>query len=355
VTSLRRLSPLALAGLLLFAAACSDSADPALTVNGVEVSQEDIDAEIEALVQYAEDNPEVAFDPSPSGQGDGTVNAAFTAQVLTERVIALVVDEEFEDRGLELTDDQRQAAEEAFASQLAQDPAEGQEIFDSFPEEFQEFEITFNAQRDALREELSPVTDEDVQAFYEENGDLFRENCVSHILVADEATATDLRAQIEGGADFATVAEESSTDQASAVNGGELGCQPPGSYVPEFEEAVAAAEIGEVTEPVQTDFGFHLILVTDSRTVPLEEVADQIRQQLQGGEDPIDAVLQEAVGEADIEVNPRYGSWDEEALQVVPPEGATTTTTEPPPGVVPGGTVPVDTLPVEPPPTTAAP
>jgi foldase protein PrsA len=355
VTSFRRLSPLALAGLLLFAAACSDSAEPGLTVNGREVSQEDIDAEIEALVQYAEDNPDVQFQVPPAGEGDGTANAQFTAQVLTERVIALVVDDEFEERGLELTDQQRQAAEQGFASQLAQDPAEGQEIFDSFPEEFQEFEITFNAQRDALREELSPVTDEDVQAFYEENGDLFQENCVSHILVDDAATADDLRAQIEGGADFADLAEANSTDQASAVNGGELGCQPPGSYVPEFEEAIAAAEVDQVTEPVQTDFGFHLVLVTDRRAVPLEEVEDQIRAQLEGGEDPIDAFLQEAASEADIDVNPRYGSWDEEALQVVPPEGATTTTTEPPPGGAPGGTVPVDTLPVEPPPTTAAP
>jgi peptidyl-prolyl cis-trans isomerase C len=85
-----------------------------------------------------------------------------------------------------------------------------------------------------------------------------------HILVSDQQSAEDLKARIEGGADFATVAREHSRCP-SRRQGGDLGKFGPGQMVPEFDRVVFNAAVGEVHGPVQTQFGYHLIEIT-SRT-----------------------------------------------------------------------------------------
>ncbi|NMC74659.1 MAG: peptidylprolyl isomerase [Geobacteraceae bacterium] len=85
-----------------------------------------------------------------------------------------------------------------------------------------------------------------------------------HILVATEELCTNLKAQIEGGADFAAVAKEHSLCP-SKRNGGALGVFSPGQMVREFDQVVFTGEIGKVLGPVKTQFGYHLIEIT-SRT-----------------------------------------------------------------------------------------
>lgn len=350
MTRTLRLSAVALVVLLAAAvSACSDSttSGTALTVNGTEVSQQVIEDEIDDLVSYAKSAPESQFYTAVFGEdaSEETVTTAFTAQVLQERVVSIIINDEFEERGLEITQEDRDAAEAQFASQLAPqptdatqttaDPAAGQAVFDSFSEEFQDFEITFNARAAVLSEALaaeaqedSEVTDEDVRAYYDANQDQFTQNCASHILVDDEATATDLKAQLDAGADFATLAQENSTDTGSGAQGGDLGCQAPGTFVPEFEAAIDAATEGEVTDPVQTEFGYHLILVNSKGVQAFEDVEEQIRTQLETpADDPLNTFLADALANADVEVNPRYGSWDPETQTVVPPEGPASPTT----------------------------
>ena len=384
MTRTLRLSAVALA--VLFAAAlsaCSDSntSGVALTVNGTEVSQATIENELDDLVSYANENPDSQFAQAVFGAdgNDNSVTTEFTAQVLQERVVSILINDEFERRELELTDEDRQAAEEQFASQLAPqpeadpnadpnsppptaDPAAGQAVFDTFSEEFQDFEVTFNAQAAVLSEALTAeagqdadVSAQDVRDYYDENQDQFTQNCVSHILVADEATATDLKAQLDAGADFATLAQENSTDTGSGAQGGDLGCQAPGTFVPEFEAAIDEAEVGQVTGPVQTQFGYHLILVNSKGVQPFDDVKAQIRQQLeQPADDPLNGFLSEALADAEVEVNQRYGSWDAESMTVVPPEGpATPSTTVADPSIDPGaGSIPDTSVP-ETPDTTA--
>jgi peptidyl-prolyl cis-trans isomerase C len=85
-----------------------------------------------------------------------------------------------------------------------------------------------------------------------------------HILVSTEEQCTDLKTQIEGGADFAALAKEHSSCP-SGGSGGALGEFGPGKMVPEFDAVVFSAPVGEVQGPVKTQFGFHLLEVT-SRT-----------------------------------------------------------------------------------------
>ncbi len=86
-----------------------------------------------------------------------------------------------------------------------------------------------------------------------------------HILVDNEAKAKELRAKIVAGADFQQVAKENSSDTGSKEQGGFLGYFGVGQMVPEFEAAVAKMQKGEVSEPVKTNFGWHIIKLEDRR------------------------------------------------------------------------------------------
>lgn len=122
----------------------------------------------------------------------------------------------------------------------------------------------------------------------------------SHILVDSEDKAKKLLEDIKGGKPFADVAKENSTD-GSAQNGGDLGWFGPGTMVKPFEDAVMAAKVGEVTGPVQTDFGWHLILVTETREKAKPSMDDML-QQLTGQvqSDAIKAYLKSLTDSAEI-------------------------------------------------------
>jgi peptidyl-prolyl cis-trans isomerase C len=131
------------------------------------------------------------------------------------------------------------------------------------------------------------VTDEKVAAAYEamksQPGFAFEEVRAAHILVAEEAEALEILKQIQGGADFAKLAQEKSTDPSAKENSGDLGYFRREAMVPEFAEAAFTIEPGTVGEkPVKSQFGWHVIKVEDRRQeVPtLEEKAPEIREQL---------------------------------------------------------------------------
>lgn len=93
-------------------------------------------------------------------------------------------------------------------------------------------------------------------------GSLFKpkEKCrCSHILVSDQATAARLREQIQAGADFAALAREHSQCPSGKQSGGDLGEFPRGAMVPAFDKVAFQLSVGELSEPVQTKFGYHLI------------------------------------------------------------------------------------------------
>ena len=100
-----------------------------------------------------------------------------------------------------------------------------------------------------------------------------------HILVATEDEAKALKVKLDGGEDFAELAKVNSTDTGSGANGGDLGWFGLGAMVKPFEDAVIAAKVGEVTAPVKSDFGWHLIKVLETRVAaapPLDDVRDEL-------------------------------------------------------------------------------
>ena len=130
------------------------------------------------------------------------------------------------------------------------------------------------------------VTDATIQAAYDakyKGSAPLIEYHASHILVATEEQAKDLKVQLDGGADFAGLAKANSTD-GSAAGGGDLGWFGPGMMVKPFEDAVIALQPGQISAPVQTQFGWHLILLAETRNAaapPLADVSADLSAELQ--------------------------------------------------------------------------
>ncbi|WDH99595.1 peptidylprolyl isomerase [Paenibacillus urinalis] len=137
-----------------------------------------------------------------------------------------------------------------------------------------------------MRKILEPqteVTDEQISTYYEENKASFatpEQVKASHILVETKEEADAIKKELDGGADFATLAKEKSTDTASAANGGDLGFFGEADMVEPFSKAAFSMEINEISDPVQSDYGYHIIMKTDHKeaTNPtLEDKKEEIR------------------------------------------------------------------------------
>ena len=148
------------------------------------------------------------------------------------------------------------------------------------------------------------VTEETLQAAYDarfKDAAPQTEYHAAHILVATAEEAEKLKADLAGGADFAELAKAHSTDTGSGAAGGDLGWFGLGQMVKPFEEAVVAAKIGEVTGPVQSDFGYHLILVQETRVAEkptLEMMRDELAAEIENA--AITAKLDELTKSATI-------------------------------------------------------
>ncbi len=144
--------------------------------------------------------------------------------------------------------------------------------------------------------EKANVSEEEAKKFYDENPNYFTKLAASHILAAfsdqpgrteptkeqEEAALkkiNDVHKKLKDGGKFEALAKEHS-DCPSKEKGGDLGEFTPGQMVPEFEKALLSLKAGDVSEPVKTRFGYHLIKAGDKKVIPFEEVKDNIIQQL---------------------------------------------------------------------------
>jgi peptidyl-prolyl cis-trans isomerase C len=138
----------------------------------------------------------------------------------------------------------------------------------------------------------------------------------AHLLVATEDEANAAKARLDAGEAFAEVAAAVSTDVTSA-NGGDLGWFGEGAMVDEFETAVMALDIGEISDPFETQFGWHIVTLTDQRVSPVpsfEQVAQQLTAELQ--EAAVIAYLDELSAATTVE-RPEDGAFDPSVINQV--------------------------------------
>ena len=326
---------LAAAGLL---AACSDesSTTPAAVVNGLEIAQQDLVDELEAIdanTEYRE-----AFDAAAAAQGtnpirgdeEGSFNTAFVAEILGIRIQYALLEAELADRGVEAEQACVDAASQALADRFAgaSSTGDGEAILAGFGDDYAGYLLDRETDFFAIQAELSGQpcgegpSDEAVEAYFEEHEDelAVETACVRHILVATPEEAAAVKEQLDGGADFEQLAQELSVDETSGQNGGDLGCGPEGQYVPEFEAAVFSQPVGVVGDPVQSEFGYHLIRVDERGVATLDDVRDDIVQTLEGeNQQAFTDWFLDALAQGEVDVDPRYGTWDSTQAVIVRP------------------------------------
>jgi peptidyl-prolyl cis-trans isomerase C len=158
--------------------------------------------------------------------------------------------------------------------------------------------------------EGSGITDDTIRQHYEASKDEYtveEQVAASHILVRTEPEIQEVVAELKQGKDFAEVAKARSID-GSAAKGGALGTFGRGRTVAEFEEAAFALQVGEVSPPVHTQFGYHVIKVTERQPAhvkPLDEVRDEVRNTLVA--QFVDTLLQDLRRAAKVQVlRPEY-------------------------------------------------
>lgn len=169
-----------------------------------------------------------------------------------------------------------------------------------------------------LADQFEPPTDEDVAAELEAFPLDWVEVCASHILVETAAEAEAVQTRLASGEAFNEVASDVSTDPGSGPGGGDLGCSSPSQFVEEFANATVQAEIGVPTDPVETQFGFHIIRV-DSRE---EADPDLVRQYLEGQAqaEAIDGWFLDVIESASVTVDDSVGTWTiDPSPAVLPP------------------------------------
>lgn len=325
---MRRLLPLAL--LVAAGAGCSSfGPSPAATVDGTEISSDSIVEELELL---RDDERARAFVFGPQfdtalllGEGTATFSTTAAADRLNERVFLEAFRQRAERDGIEVTGEDREQA------------SQGADV-GGLPEDFVERRVGgLSAFLAVTRAAISDAGLDDPEAFFEAEPEVFDTLCLSHILIrtrggqppeAALAIAEGLAGQLADGADFAELASGTSEDPGSGAQGGDLGCGGADRFVEPFAEAAVALEEGDVSEPVQTEFGYHLILLREREGADFsdEAVQQRIGQQLGARTDELQqALLEEVASEADVHVDPRFGRWErddaEGRLGVLPPEG----------------------------------
>lgn len=256
-------------------------------VNGQDVHKSDLDMFIR--------NMELGTGPIPPERRDEVLRGA-----LDRLITYTLLQQEARTRNVTVTDAEVDSRLQSMRSQFPDDAAFKKALADRnmSVERLRtdaRVDLVINKMMEAEVATAQPATDADVRDFYDKNPQKFQRGesvRASHILIladqkADDATRKKARAQIDAiharaqaGEDFGKLAQDHSQD-GSAAQGGDLDFFTRGRMVPEFEQAAFALKTGEISDVVTTQYGFHVIKVTDRKpasAVPLAEVSERVKQ-----------------------------------------------------------------------------
>ncbi|MDP1792905.1 MAG: peptidylprolyl isomerase, partial [Acidimicrobiales bacterium] len=258
-----------------------------------------------------------------NGTGNGTFDSAFVARVLTRRIYLELIHQEVVKRKLKVTADDLDVAKDQLLQSIGDE-----KMLERFPKSYRDEITRTTAEVYVLQTALADASDKNLRTYYEEHLEQFESVCASHILVEKESEADAIERQLKASKDkaatFAELAKSKSKDPGSGANGGDLGCASPAGYVEQFKDAVRKQPVGVIGDPVETQYGFHIIRVDKRDPVKaFEEVKEEVRQAItDGAQELFNEFLGDASSDAKIEINPRYGSYDKtgDSPQVVPPK-----------------------------------
>lgn len=294
--------------MLLILTACSGKLpeNVAAKVNNKEITMDYFN---KTLVKMSEDNGfEQLFGPAiwdKEIEAGKTFRQKFEEQVIDIIVTQELIYQEAEKNGLLASEEEVNQEYKAYTEILTQDPQykeamEKNNIDEDFVRESLKKTITYSKYVQSILDSIE-ITEEEIKNYYEKNLDNFKTDEVSakHILISTKADdgsdltdaqkeeklklAQSILDKISKGESFEDLAKEYSNDPGSAQNGGSLGYFPRGVMVSEFEEAAFALKVGEVSNIIETVFGYHIIKVEDkkSSTTSLEDAKESIISELE--------------------------------------------------------------------------
>lgn len=257
-----------------------------VTVNGVTITEEEVQEELSKLPSYY-----------LSSIDEETLRTTILDQLIARRLIE-------EQEGLLGVIVSEQEIKEAITALMEK----GELTEEEFMERLKEQNVTEESLKEIIRQQLAinkviqqevlaniNVTEQEINNYFDQSKDLLIQVRASHILLCYEGTlrctqnrtkeeayglATEIIGEITNGDSLSDIATTYSDDPSASVNKGDLGWFAKGQMVPEFEEAAFRLNIGEMTtEPIETAFGYHIILVTDKKET-LDDVKEEILQTL---------------------------------------------------------------------------
>ena len=253
------------------------------TVNGQAITKSQLDREVK--FRYGSQ----AGDPSSSQYKQ------LETQMLDTLITQQIINAEAQKQGINVSDDeinkavdqQKQAAggDDKLKSKMSNAGVSDDQLRGMMKDDIYFQKLLANVTKNAAN-----VTDQQAQDYYNQHKSdgTFQapeQRQVRHILVADQATAQKIEAQLKAGADFATLARQYSTDPGSKDKGGELGTYPSqnSGLVPEFEQAMDKLQAGQISDPVKSQYGWHIIQVEKiipAGTQTFDQVKDNLKQGL---------------------------------------------------------------------------
>jgi parvulin-like peptidyl-prolyl isomerase len=346
--------------------ACSGRSGTAITVNGTSLTNDEF-AKWLRVVSADETIAKQFKTPAP-----GTYSTDLTTALLDQQVQFAVVESELAKRHITLSASDLATAETTAASnlaatvdpstgqQVAGDPAQGKARLDKLGA-FKTAYVRFIAGQTALEKDYAKKrgSTESLRKLFDSNQKAFQNQaCVTVLEVvagtgttaptsAQKATAlaqaNTIRAGIKSDADFVKAAAAMAAQEGS-TNGGDLGCAAKGTYatqVPALDKAIWSLPVGEVSQPIAVPDGYLLVRVSARGDLSFEQVKSQLQQAAaQQSVTDYQSWLTKAVKQAEVSVDPQWGSWNAKAGAVVAPVGASTSVGSKPRST--GTSLPVD-------------
>ncbi|MDO4710589.1 MAG: peptidylprolyl isomerase [Peptostreptococcaceae bacterium] len=291
---------------LLMLTACGPKLpeDVVASVNGVNITKEYYDKTVAKVAEdngfekiYGEDIWSYEVEPGI------TFRERFASQILDLIIMQEIVYQDAGSKNLRATEEEVQSENDAYMDIVNKDPEYSEflkknNIDETFIKEHLTRALTHNRYAEDIQSKIE-ITKEQAKEYYDSNPDKFTNNKVraSHILfslkegkepLSDQEKAEKLKkaeeilAKARSGEDFAKLAEENSEDPGSAISGGDLGFFSPGAMVKEFNDKAFSMEVGEISDIIETEFGYHIIYLTDKdqSMIPFDTIKDELISQL---------------------------------------------------------------------------
>ena len=297
----------------------------AATVNGGKIDEDQFNRELSFLLA----DPRLASQ-LPQGEQGELQRQELARNYLTFLIHQELVQDFADGRGIDVPGEDVDARLGESIAELGGREAFADVLRDSGVTELDVHELI---EKQLLREAVATAvaaeqaTEDILRQQYEDRILEFSQVHTAHILVDSEQQAERLVQQATPET-FGELARQFSQDTGSAANGGDLGVQRASDLLVPFAQAALRIDVGEIGGPVQTDLGYHVILVIDKQVQPFEQAQEQILREIRG--QVFTDWLVEQVRGAEVKVNPRYGYFDEASGQVLERTSTTPLTDEPP-------------------------